>query len=1421
MASKLTEITTKYHTFVENQVLTENQLNEFITYFDDQDRLTRVFLNGVGLVCGFKVSKSGTKITISQGVGVTTDGDLLQLQKTQKSSPLKKLATGSLTYSMYKKFKDDAASYERFRKLSGGEEMAFEVIDLYELHPEDTDVEDVSPLSELPDLNNMVVLLYLESFADYGDLCTAIDCDNQGVAQINRLRVLLVSKADAEFIASNDVIYTNHDRFEQYFNLPEPAVKRVVLNQINTSKYEELKRAYYDAIKGSTISKTNTVTQLGQGISLIVKNFGKLLQVSISKTSLISALSKLNSYYSFSPYGVPSDIQYRYDLLKDLVDTYNELKDLLLQLKQICLPDITAFPKHLMLGLLSEINSEPKDLRHDFYPSPASGCDCKEIKKAKSLLLRLFELINNFNIKRGEIRITPSNKLPELSKRSIPFYYRLDTNFLKAWDYSKTKLFKHNYNLGYRTENLASAPQVQDPLNYNMDTFDFYRIEGHQGKDYRDVLEELDDQKKKYGLSFDVKALSVNLKSDDLDIDDYECEFEDLKVMLKAWTKEQDCILAEVASFFSAFSTKIPGANIRENELDLKKVTAFNTNFDVNYTAAVAYQPVYYKASVGTATKALYEEEVKGKAVEDNITTVEDTIGVEMIKAIEETKGGSVNDIIASASKKLEVKVDTEEWNAEPELKEFVVDKSVELMAHTYVLTQRMPVAVNLVDVSRVNDYKLSLTQLCSLVKKLKAKYRSTKLSVGLQSFTGLLINQLSTVCCSGKKLEVLLDEVNARKEQILLRLQLSKFIEQHPGLEHIAGVEPGGTLVLVYKNSKTTRDVSNVLSDTKLSRPSIPTEELMASKAMISDKIMNLESLSLTERSTVLKSATELIKYEDYTSRLREINVLDRLIPTEQIADNTVVADFALPYMCCSDCAPINYIISKPPATLRLSRNTYCLLTDTDAILYEVSPSDGEIGMNPEVSGVSIENGKISIVADNFPEEMFGQVIHFTVDNQVTDAVLTVYRGIQVDFDVPAEPTTEATHRFVPAGDLEGTGFFWEFGDGTTSTAQNPSHTYKLPVNDENKVTVRLTATAANGICKTTVEHDIVFAEIKPEISLDPDAFCASDKTEYPFKVTPEGAKVELSGDGVITNNAGGFSFVPAAAKPGTITFLLNGEDSGLSVTVHAAPVAACTPKQLENQNLLVISNDSKNASTFEWNINGSPQTTTNLDSLTINIKPDDPSEWKITLIARGADVCPADRMSTSITTKYIEETPVNTCVEETKAAILGDAKILATIKPDPDGILANILKQTRSIYGGSSDFNKGVLDRIDEFLKGEANGELEVMFPKLLNDTSGMVMELANNPELQKMALTLLELQLRLFYNILGCQDNEVIKKFADLIDSILNQILGMLKKLQGMRIIFSDTMKKFVDVYAKKVAELILLSEHMKIIIANKFI
>ena len=63
--------------------------------------------------------------------------------------------------------------------------MVEEPIELVELLPEKSD--NAKSLSSMSNLKDKVVLLYLESYSKEGDLCTAIDCDNQGIEQVARL----------------------------------------------------------------------------------------------------------------------------------------------------------------------------------------------------------------------------------------------------------------------------------------------------------------------------------------------------------------------------------------------------------------------------------------------------------------------------------------------------------------------------------------------------------------------------------------------------------------------------------------------------------------------------------------------------------------------------------------------------------------------------------------------------------------------------------------------------------------------------------------------------------------------------------------------------------------------------------------------------------------------------------------------------------------------------------------------------------------------------------------------------------------------------------------------------------------------------------------------------------------------------------
>ncbi len=1398
MKFKLTEVTSQYHTFVANQVLTEAQLNEFINYFEDQDRMSRIFLTGTGIICGFKLKYDSENhvITISQGTGITTDGDLLKLQEDVSGFALKSVNVSQINFAWVKKFEDNFANYRFFKRLaSKGKTIKETPLDLWEILPEQT--ENAKVLGTLVGLEKMVVLLYLESYPKESDLCTAIDCDNQGVEQVARLRVLLVSQTDADYILGLDSLFSEHHKINTINSLPEVAVRRVVLNSSNTANYDALKKAYYSALSGDEL-----FTNLSEGIKSIVTGFQNLLGLNISSSNLDSFISKLKNIVVFPAFSAPFNIQYRYDCIKDIVDTYNEILELLRDLNSVCNPDITAFPKHVMLGSVAEIGNEIQNYRHDFYKSPALTCGKQKMEHCRSLVLRMLQLISTFKTSTGELKITPSNKLANLSKKSIPFYYNVDADLLKNWDFSKTSKLKYNTNLGYHRDLLSKAPQIQEPLNFNIDKFDFYRIEGHQGKDYKTALEEIDDLKVKYGLAFDVKALSINMNQETLNVDDYECEFEDLNVLLKAWTAEQDCVLAQVSQFFSGYSLTEPGVNVKESAIDIKKGVL--TNLAAGITENT--RAILVNATKDFQVKTNYYQPVtsfKSNVISDNLITSENTLGTVMKAALEENKDGSANDIIAKAGSLAAEKINADVWKEQAAVKDLVIDKSIELMAYSHVLTQKMPGNLTHISLDSVDEYKITLKQLCSLVERLKKIYQTVELSVTLKAFMGVLITQLSSICCSAKKLEVLLDEINKRKENIIVRLKLSKFVEKYPGLEHKAGVEPGGTFFLIYlnKTSVSTEKPSTEILET--------TGSISAAK-----RSFNLVTASAANVSVSKESIVNNVLVNEKVAAVSRLDILDRITKITDIPNNTVVADFSLPYMCCSDCAPVNFIVEKPPVSLRLPTDDYCLGKDTEPLTFEVLPVGGVIKPNIEVAGMSIEGTKLSFDVNAFPDEALGKTISFKVNEQITSCEIKVYRSVKFDFKVPESPTSETEITFVPKGNLDGATFLWSFGDDSLSTERNPTHNYILPVNDENKITVSLTVTAANGVCQTTVEHEIIFVPEEIKIDLGTTDFCENNKKEIPFKVTPEGTKVKIEGTGVQSNGAGGFVFIPAKAGAGSFEFLLNGEPSGLIVKVHKVAIASFEPEQVGN--LLVLTNTSKNAESFVWLINGEKIQKNDASPVEIELTPNSPAKWKLQLQATSK-VCGLVSSSEEIfTTKFIEE-PVVTCIDETKADILTDGKALAKTDLATSERVHTIWTETAKIYGGTADFKEGVLNDIDNFLSGKNNGKLLVMFEKLLNTTVKQILALnavENKTEFDRL-LQLFRLQLQLFYNILGCQTAEILKEFDDTVQTLLDLILKLLHSLKEKQILLPAALTEFFKVYVVKIKNLEMLVKHISAI------
>src|SRR5688500_7501757 len=102
----------KFPEFVPDQLLTSDNLNELFDFPDEQGRLTRTNLVGIGIVCGLEVSVNvaQNRLKISRGCGITSEGYLVSFKDSE--------------YTRYQQY--DALTekqYAPFLKTSGGKQV--------------------------------------------------------------------------------------------------------------------------------------------------------------------------------------------------------------------------------------------------------------------------------------------------------------------------------------------------------------------------------------------------------------------------------------------------------------------------------------------------------------------------------------------------------------------------------------------------------------------------------------------------------------------------------------------------------------------------------------------------------------------------------------------------------------------------------------------------------------------------------------------------------------------------------------------------------------------------------------------------------------------------------------------------------------------------------------------------------------------------------------------------------------------------------------------------------------------------------------------------------------------------------------------------------------------------------------------------
>lgn len=777
------DLNNTYPVFEPNQLLTNTHLNQLRTYLDVQDRLSRVKLVGMGIVCGLEVSYKNNTISISGGTGVTSQGFLIDLPNGDFDKCVK------ANYI-------DPENYVPFMKSSPG---STEQIEMHELFPKGVKVPvgvetiDFGSADYPNFLKDKVVVLFVEY--DNVDLesCLGQNCDDKGIARKFTVRKLLLNCDDVDkiirdgyekfpFENADDKDETLNGSLNLRFNQDYMAIAPATLISHNVS-YENYLEAYQKLKKPQLLedrflavfkdAKVNPMDGLAQKIEDAYRRFNPLLGDLSNKEVLKKLKERFKKFLDESIEN--HTIQYYYDYAKDLVMAYNEFFDGAFELTAECCPNKLAFKQHLVLGKVTlglgcpenEDLCKPKVYRTHFIQSPIYNQQKAKLAQVRNNFNRLLQMIDGYQSsppEKAPLKITPSDeKQHPLALRSIPFYYK-PKPLWKYWNYNLSKKCRIEWNLGYHLGGyeIKNDESTVYPPAFCSDQHNFYRIEGLLEKSYSEIVKELEILKRKFQLEFDVMALKLQKDGGPLSqqsncgITDIKEDYLQLRNEIIAETKKYTWLISKFF-YFITNSREIMG-DILGDGTDGKD----DTNDDTGKPgAASGYTTGYQKTSPIDAFKDIMQ----------SIDEVEDLIKAMPI-CIEQFK-----------------------------MDEFQ-DAYKELQELSFII------AVAFENVLR--GFSKGTTLVSILMAPMIQSFIERFFLVNY-GFIGSIYD-LNDILRSNwdVKMKSIIFSYRERLDALDNAKLFCNFAKNNPGLEHMAGVPKGGTFIMVYGSEKNPKVVAD-----------------------------------------------------------------------------------------------------------------------------------------------------------------------------------------------------------------------------------------------------------------------------------------------------------------------------------------------------------------------------------------------------------------------------------------------------------------------------------------------------------------------------------------------------------------------------------------------------------------------------------
>ena len=514
----MSQIITTYPIFEGSQVLTSDQLNQLSAYLDQQNRLTRSKLIGIGIVCGMQVQPNPDGLKITKGLGITSEGFLIQIGQDF-------IGTHYRPYTL-----PEGMTYKPF----GFPEQDVILFELLSSKPDDEP--EVKKLNNPADfLNEKYVLLFLEIFDKDLKSCLGNACDDKGQDRILSLRRLLISKADLDIVLTRSANVSG-----SFSGAPDLKYFRFKKPLFSPTGPESNQIGPFIANYQNTVLETATPEfweQLQKGYSVFEPLLAKSFEFKnpLTQASSIAKINQIKQSLTDAPATIRG-AQYLYDFFHELVLAWGEFLDTGLSLWYSCPTDPSLFPLHLMLGKAKPSTESAEEFykyRHGFVQPPIYN-EQRILKETLAqqyrrlvLMIETFELgiLKNPKPDQFPIKITPSiEKSGLLGQRSIPYYYDIKSkgslgnwfSLEKNWANPAPQQLWSSHRgkvLGYDNQP-DTAPANPDfwesPLSYNWEAYPFLRIEGHLDYDIQKAEEAIQKLIEKFNLPIHLESLHLD-----------------------------------------------------------------------------------------------------------------------------------------------------------------------------------------------------------------------------------------------------------------------------------------------------------------------------------------------------------------------------------------------------------------------------------------------------------------------------------------------------------------------------------------------------------------------------------------------------------------------------------------------------------------------------------------------------------------------------------------------------------------------------------------------------------------------------------------------------------------------------------------------------------------------------------------------